>query len=80
MWSLGFVYSFLDKQLNTSIQVPRWKGGREILDRTLPPESLQNHSSRLSSCLQVLRAQKTDKTKRQSITQVNIPDLSQKSK
>lgn len=80
MWSLRFVYSFLDKQLNTSIQVPQWKGA----EKSWTEPALRSHykttapNSRLAC--QVPRAQKTDKTKRQSVTQVNIPDLSQKTK
>lgn len=43
--SLGFIYSFLDQQLKTSIHVAQLEKGREILGRNLLLKSLKTYSS-----------------------------------
>lgn len=79
MLSPGFVYSFLDKQLKTSIQVSRWGGGREILGRGLWLRSLNNYTSEFLFCLP--SAQDPEKwIKLQGIMQVKMLDLAQKTK
>lgn len=80
MLSLGFVYSFLGKQLKTLVWVSQWERGREILGRALPLKSLKKKdSSEFLFCLP--SAQSLEKwIKPQGVTQVKMPDLAQKTK
>lgn len=79
MLSPGFVYSFLDKELKTSIQVSQWRRGRKILGRGLWLKSLKKYTSEFLICLP--SAQDPEKLiKLQGIMQVKMVDLAQKTK
>lgn len=76
MSSPGFVHSFFDKQLKTSIRVSQRGRGRKILGRGLWLESLKNYNSEFLFCLPTQGPEKWIKL--QDIMQVKMLDLAQK--